>query len=310
MNAGMNRGPAGVGMGMAGGGGNMNMTNNMPIPMQARPPVRPNQGRASIPIRPVIPHAMVRPPRPHPPSSTPRGPSSAGVPVVRPPIRLGLGGPPPLGLPRIPRGPSVMRRGGVGEGDRKRRDRERERERDRDREREKREREKEREREMKTTMTDFRIVGIEVVEEGWKWGLTGDDVDKEEVLVDGDEKAAAGQEGEVEVEVKIEKDVAVKQEEDVDGEKPKDIGGVVEDEKHEETEEDAAESAESVEAKRGEKRKAKTPEGGSFFPFLDSFVILTINFLYRPPLPSYTITSVLQLNLSNIRRRILIQKTS
>jgi 20S proteasome subunit alpha 6 len=34
---------------------------------------------------------------------------------------------------------------------------------------------KEKEKEAKTTLTDFRIVGIEMKELGWKWGLVGDE---------------------------------------------------------------------------------------------------------------------------------------
>ena len=44
--------------------------------------------------------------------------------------------------------------------------------------REKRRREREADRDLKTTMTDFRIVGIEVKELGWTWGLVGDEARK------------------------------------------------------------------------------------------------------------------------------------
>lgn len=80
--------------------------------------------------------------------------------------------------------------------------------------------------EIKTTMTDFRIVGIEIRELGWSWGLVD-----EKVELEGTEPAVK------EDSVNEEKAVEVKCE-------PVD------------------EIADVVEEKRGEKRKAKTPDLG------------------------------------------------
>ena len=161
------------------------------------------------------------------------GPSPARPPIVRPPIHLGMGGPPPPGMgiaprgpgpvsvnaiavprpgmrgrggpapahghghksvvsvPGAPRGPSGMgirardASGAVGGGLGKRaaqdeRDRDRKR-REREREREARNRDRDGDAGVKATMTDFRIVGMEVKgAEGqvWTWGLTGEEATK------------------------------------------------------------------------------------------------------------------------------------
>ena len=101
-----------------------------------------------------------------------------------------------------PRGPSHMRR------ERQESQRQRSAKEQSPSKRDKKDKKKEKERDnAKTTLTDFRIVGIEMKELGWSWGLVGEEamnqVEEEEkvveeeakVAVDGDVKAEeAGQE--------------------------------------------------------------------------------------------------------------------
>lgn len=230
-------------------------------------------------------------------------------PVQRPPIHLGMGGPPPgiiasrgglagrgglaarggrgggvINAPRGPSGVSGMRRdvrgssarpGMVGLGGAKT-DLEKER-----REREKKRKEREREREMKTTMTDFRIVGIEVKELGWSWGVVGEESKKlneqvEEAKAKEEEEKLKEQEQEKEKEEKEEvKEVeGVKSEEGIEAKENghKSDNGAAEGEraKDEEIKEEES-SGDAIEAeKRGEKRKANSPDIGEGEAQLDS----------------------------------------
>jgi 20S proteasome subunit alpha 6 len=230
------------------GGVGMGMQNPRP---PTGPPVRPgyngpgpiNMGQPGFNVRPVS-----------------AGPMRGGAPGQRPPIHLGRGGPPPaLGfggapmrgvladrggrgrgvgiMPNVPRGPSGMRRPEPTRPSRARDSARGEREKER--------RKRDKGPEIKTTMTDFRIVGIEMKELGWSWGMVGveDEVRKEN--------------GDASIEPTVEEDGSAVP----DGEQDKKTG---------EEEEEAAvkfepaesETADGVEEKRGEKRKAKTPDGG------------------------------------------------
>ena len=101
---------------------------------------------------------------------------------------------------------------------------------------------------MKTTMTDFRIVGIEVKELDWSWGMVKDEAGIEVKHEDSDGSTdPAEQEDEAVTtppEEPDDKEIAVKSE-------PVDT-----------TEPAECTDPEVVEEKRGEKRKAKTPDGG------------------------------------------------
>jgi len=126
------------------------------------------------------------------------------------------------GMTNVPRGPSVMRRAEPSRAARVETVRG-------DREKERRKRDKAQGPEIKTTMTDYRIVGIEVKELGWSWGMV-------ELKENGEEKNGEAEsevkEGSAEVE---EKEVEVKSE-------PEEGGDIVE-------------------------RKAKTPDGGEQMTF-------------------------------------------
>lgn len=165
-----------------------------------------------------------------------------------------------------PRGPAGMRRQdqatGRKEVDRKRREKEKDRY---------------REREERITMTDFRIVGIEVKGLDWTWGLIGgkqpeDKVKEEEENAKADkvddqskpeaaETDANGQAAEpiAKAEVKDEADQDEKAEEEV-----KDDGQAETDGEEKEAapseEPVKSEPVETVEEKRGAKRKAKSPD--------------------------------------------------
>lgn len=170
------------------------------------------------------------------------------------------------GLPNAPRGPSHMRRG--HDTSRSHRDREREREVN---DRKRREKSKDAgQKEDKTTLTDFRIVGIEVKSLGWSWGQIGHEVEEdEEEEVDGvEDDPVVPPEPSVKEESKDEAkpEESVKEETNNDSVKaPEPLG----EGKEEQKETDSAvkgepvETIENVEEKRGEKRKAKTPEAGT-----------------------------------------------
>ncbi|WWD20905.1 hypothetical protein CI109_105383 [Kwoniella shandongensis] len=246
-----------------------------------------------------------------------RGGAPVAVPVSRPPIHLGRDGPPlglglargagaPLrgglgaarggrgGLVNAPRGPAGMRRGGAMTGGTDRSSLpparrgdiaklEKEKERDK----------KKKDKEAKSTMMDFRIVGIEVKELGWSWGLIGGhkvdvEVKEEEEepkeqeagteKVDEDKEVEAVEDRQTEpAEVKENGDSSVQppKTDDREGQKTGHSAGdtvkveaeadaATEIEGETEVVETAVENDESaaevVEEKRGEKRKAKTPD--------------------------------------------------
>ncbi len=230
------------------GGVGMGMQNPRP---PTGPPVRPgyngpgpiNMGQPGFNVRPVS-----------------AGPMRGGAPGQRPPIHLGRGGPPPaLGfggapmrgvladrggrgrgvgiMPNVPRGPSGMRRPEPTRPSRARDSARGEREKER--------RKRDKGPEIKTTMTDFRIVGIEMKELGWSWGMVGveDEVRKEN--------------GDASIEPTVEEDGSAVP----DGEQDKKTGEE-EEEAAVKSEPAESETADGVEEKRGEKRKAKTPDGG------------------------------------------------
>ena len=155
-----------------------------------------------------------------------------------------------------PRGPAGMRRPDVArnrDADKKRRDKDRD----------------NKEKEAKTTMSDFRIVGIEVKEIGWSWGVLGDVDDAEETGVENEETAQAEEKGAAPAS-NGNKETPIAEapvEEAADGttEEPKAEADPAESSQPKSeplTAVDSSETAETVEEKRGEKRKAKSPEGG------------------------------------------------
>ena len=167
------------------------------------------------------------------------------------------------GMMNVPRGPAGMRRQEPPKQAR-----------DLDRKRKDKERDRAREKEEKITMTDFRIVGIEVKGLDWAWGLVGGEHEeiKDEIKAEEVEGVAKvenvteveGKDSESEAVPKVEGQTA---EEGGDELKADEVSGTAEEGKAEDVEgEDAikSEAAESLEEKRGEKRKAKTPEIGMF----------------------------------------------
>ncbi|KAK4689649.1 hypothetical protein P7C73_g442, partial [Tremellales sp. Uapishka_1] len=212
----------GMGMGMANGNGN----------------VRPQPGFNSSNGRP--------------PNFSGPGLGRGGAPINGPPLRLGLGpisnvrlggfGGPPMRGGLAGRGGrmNVPPRGPARRMDDRRVQPKRDDRRDKDRETKKRKGDG-----GKTTMTDFRIVGIEIASVGWKWGQTGEEVDqadtkKEEEVVK-------------EQEEQVDKAVAA-----VDGKVEKADGEVEKEMNEAEVEEVEVKVEPEVEEKRGEKRKAKT----------------------------------------------------
>ncbi|EIW69286.1 hypothetical protein TREMEDRAFT_62149 [Tremella mesenterica DSM 1558] len=235
------------GMGIGVGVGPMNAPNPNPNPPRPRPNqnFRQNQNIMRVgnsqPVRPSInlgPGANNLPPNPF---TGTRG-------IVR---NVNQG---PVNAPK---GPSGQRR------DRK----DRESTPKREKEREKRRREGDRE--MKTTMTDFRIVGIEMSSLGWKWGMTSDEMSQEESLITTATATAQQVKESESVKEKIESVPSVKQEneKEIEGLKVskdgKEINGEVEGSGIEEVE--GVVKSEQVDSnvgegeKAGSKRKAETP---------------------------------------------------
>jgi 20S proteasome subunit alpha 6 len=112
--------------------------------------------------------------------------------------------------------------------------------------RDKRDRRRDNEREVKTTMTDFRIVGIEMKELGWSWGLVGEAANVKEEKVDAEEvekpegaetETPRADKGETASGDKVAPSEEVKNEADIKTE-------------------------EASEEKVGGKRKAQSPDGG------------------------------------------------
>ncbi|KAK8850740.1 hypothetical protein IAR55_004660 [Kwoniella newhampshirensis] len=250
-------------------------------------------------------------------SSVGMGRGGAPIFISRPPIHLGRDGPPldlaglerggaPFrgglpsrggagagrgGLLNVPRGPAGMRRGGLAGSDRSslpptRRGeivkQEKEKERDK----------KRKEKEAKSTMMDFRIVGVEVKELGWSWGLIGghqedvvvkqeaetekegkaenlgDQPNADDVKTRKEEEEYVDEKGEV-VADSVKPDAQEFSKEAGEGAADQGVGIAAGEEAKPESEngvvtETAVENDESgaevVEEKRGEKRKAKSPE--------------------------------------------------
>ncbi|WVQ95418.1 hypothetical protein IAU59_002515 [Kwoniella sp. CBS 9459] len=236
-------------------------------------------------------------------SSRPSGIGRGGapIPVSRPPIHLGGGGPPPqigLGVAsrgvaglrgglagrgrgggpiNAPRGPSGMRRPDARSSLPPKRDPGKE-----------KAKEKKREPELRTTMTDFRIVGIEVKEIGWSWGKV--DGEEEVEIKEEQNETGEGEEPKAEPETAsaedskpepdqasaepavTDNDSAEVKQEAKNAKDEKAAEGSVSEEiiKTEATDaadaapeangEAAAAAVEAVEEKRGEKRKAKSPD--------------------------------------------------
>ncbi|ORY21156.1 hypothetical protein BCR39DRAFT_554155 [Naematelia encephala] len=261
------------------GPGGMNGMAGMAQPN--RPPVRPAVRPGPNMGQPGFNAGMARPPAAN---------RASVPPVVRPPIRLGMGGPPPNLGPRgavpmrgrgggpvnAPRGPANMRRNDRGGSVAKKVDSKS------DRDKEKKHRDKEKE--LKTTMTDFRIVGIEMKELGWKWGLVDGQDDKADVVEEKEdvhEDEEKEQPKEEESGPKVEPEDAKKEADQVNGENSEEATAETSELKVEAKAEDApdtnggtepavdvhAQTVEQdatdvgVEEKRGEKRKAKTPDG-------------------------------------------------
>lgn len=163
----------------------------------------------------------------------------------------------------VPRGPSGIRRPGPESVRSSRVEAVRG---DRVSDRERRKRDKAKGVEIKTTMTDFRIVGIEVKELGWSWGLVGEDVrvKKEECeeKTPEPEKSMLTTGDDVKEEVEEEEE-----EEEEEVEEVEEVEGLEEGEKVKTEAQDG--DADVVEEKRGEKRKAKTPDPGLYnFPYI------------------------------------------
>ncbi|OCF78804.1 hypothetical protein I204_00748 [Kwoniella mangroviensis CBS 8886] len=223
-------------------------------------------------------------------SSSRGGRGAAPIPTSRPPIHLGSGGPPPFGIGLGVRGGAPLRGGFSGRGGRgggmagaprgpsgmMRRDNNTPTgggarsslppsKKDTPRKEKRRE-------ETRTTMTDFRIVGIEVKALGWSWGkVGGQEVEEEEEVVKAEQKDDAVTAGDEGIEVPLTEDSDVKEElkeasgtngESVDLPKEVETSEEVKVEVTETNEASPAAENDVVEEKekRGEKRKAKSPD--------------------------------------------------
>lgn len=275
------------------------MNNHNPI----RPPTGPGSSVAGMGVRPPLSsqgfgsgqpgfNAGVGAGRGGAPTGSARG--GTPVPVSRPPIHMGLGvpsGPAAFGrggassrggmanrggrgggIVNAPRGPSGMRRAdGRASVTPRRSDARADREKEKDKKR--------KEKESKTTMTDFRIVGIEIKALDWSWGIVGTEGDAEtEVKQKSQNAPNKGENGDAgtsaaEQDVEgsngdtasvepngeaVEGQVPVKAEADTEAETSGDTAAP------EQTPGTSAgaNAVETVEEKRGEKRKAKTPDAG------------------------------------------------
>jgi 20S proteasome subunit alpha 6 len=190
-----------------------------------------------------------------------------------------------------PRGPSHMRR------ERQESQRQRSAKEQSPSKRDKKDKKKEKERDnAKTTLTDFRIVGIEMKELGWSWGLVGEEamnqVEEEEKVVEEESKVAG--DGDVKTEEAAQEDVStepttteeVKEETngaEVEAEAAVKAEVEGQDDSAEVKDEPTAEQADAPKeepstteledpegkGKTGGKRKAQSPETGKLFqPFL------------------------------------------
>ncbi|WVF67819.1 hypothetical protein IAT40_002580 [Kwoniella sp. CBS 6097] len=273
-----------------------------------RPPSGPSMQNVRPPTAPAAFGAGTNGGQPGFNTGVPSRPSGIGrggapIPVSRPPIHLGGGGPlPQIGLGGVSRGAATLRGGVAGRGrgggpinaprgpsGMRRPDTRNSLPPKREPGKEK-VREKKKEVESRTTMTDFRIVGIEVKEIGWSWGRVDgkEDVDAEaeqngtdknpqaesettsagdnqaktsEVAAEATEVAATEHDS---VEVKQEevpaKDEKVIAEEAVTGEAVKAETSGESDASVQVSGDAGAITVEAVEEKRGEKRKAKSPD--------------------------------------------------
>lgn len=166
-----------------------------------------------------------------------------------------------MGMANAPKGPSGMRR-----SDLLPRHPNAHHHREIDRKRKEKEREREKEKEAKTTMTDFRIVGIEMKCLGWSWGDVNGQTAESESANDVKE-VGSGPEVEVKVEDVKGEEAEAEPEAEVGASSEtveKEEGGGVGEPgvKTEDVEVKNEPDSETVEEKRGAKRKAKSPEGG------------------------------------------------
>jgi len=193
-----------------------------------------------------------------------------------------------------PRGPSHMRR------ERQESQRQRSAKEQSPSKRDKKDKKKEKEKDSaKTTLTDFRIVGIEMKELGWSWGLVGEEamnqVEEEEKVAEEEAKVAV--DGEVKTEEAGQEEVPPTEATTTEGVKQETIGAEVEAELETKAEgEDQNDSAEVKEetsteqadalkeepsttepedtegkGKTGGKRKAQSPETGKLVRILFRF---------------------------------------
>ncbi|WWD07175.1 hypothetical protein V865_005272 [Kwoniella europaea PYCC6329] len=223
-------------------------------------------------------------------SSSRGGRGAAPIPTSRPPIHLGSGGPPPFGIGLGARGGAPLRGGYSGRGGRgggmagaprgpsgmMRRDNNTPTgggarsslppsKKDTPRKEKRRE-------ELRTTMTDFRIVGIEVKGLGWSWGkVGGQEVEEEEEVVKAEEKGDAVTAGDEVIEVPLIDNSDVKEEtKEASGTNGESVDLSKMDETSEEAKLEVTETNEASavagddvpeeKEKRGEKRKAKSPD--------------------------------------------------
>lgn len=142
---------------------------------------------------------------------------------------------------------------------------------------------KRKEKEAKTTLTDFRIVGIEMKELGWKWGLVGEEAmnqaeeDEEKAEkgeaevktenVDGESAESgaaptAAEPAEAEVKEETVQSETVNQEETDKTTEPETTADSTTEPVEESVKEEPSAPLEGPEGKTGGKRKAQTPETG------------------------------------------------
>ena len=153
---------------------------------------------------------------------------------------------------------------------------------------------KKKEKEAKTTLTDFRIVGIEMKELGWKWGLVGEEamnqaeedeekaekseaeVKTENVDGEGAESSAAPTIAEADVKEETVDSETVNQEETANATEPETTADTITEPIKELVKEEPSAPLEGPEGKTGGKRKAQTPETGKLSAVIGMDFQLTI----------------------------------
>lgn len=153
---------------------------------------------------------------------------------------------------------------------------------------------KKKEKEAKTTLTDFRIVGIEMKELGWKWGLVGEEamnqaeedeekaekseaeVKTENVDGEGAESSAAPTIAEADVKEETVDSETVNQEETANATEPEATADPTTEPVEQSVKEEPSAPLEGPEGKTGGKRKAQTPETGKLSNVIGMDFQLTI----------------------------------